>query len=97
MFGPSAVTVALLVWTHRWPSPVPVLPVSVWVCKCVSVCVCVVIKCHSGQSRAYLAVSTSEFCSKQSRAVCVKQFHLLPWASMATHTITALPITTCNF
>ena len=31
MFGPSAVTVALLVWTHRWPSPVPVLPVSVWV------------------------------------------------------------------
>ena len=35
MFGPSAVTVALLVWTHRWPSPVPVLPVSVWVDGCV--------------------------------------------------------------
>ena len=35
VFGPSAVTVALLVWTHRWPSPVPVLPVSVWVCGCV--------------------------------------------------------------
>ena len=31
MFVPLVWTVALLVWTHKWPSPVPVLPAGVWV------------------------------------------------------------------
>ena len=38
MFVPRVLTVALLVWTHRWPSPVPVLPAGV--CGCVGGWVC---------------------------------------------------------